>query len=286
MPVDCLRCRSQVNAGAATKGQPPGSRGYQDTLIRTPIVTPLYVFRPRPAVQLLNRSRNTASPREVADCHVSVQKAFEMNKGSHKSRGSTGRAVGRPPALQSDASACARADAATALPRAKHDAFTRRLLELCSLPPEDRTELDLYFIRDRLHERCASFRLWPPRLQGLLCRLAATRCAEHSLAAGGQEQVVPRLHALLAPGGRQSSVTHTQRINSHWRPQRVGGTRGGSGARQPAHPSAHRRRGGAGGGRARVAARAASSQARPWQQLQQHTLPGPGRPRVHGSKPR
>jgi hypothetical protein len=66
-----------------------------------------------------------------------------------------------------------------ALPRAKHEAFTRRLLELCSGgSPGARVTSgdDLLFIRDRLHERCAFFRLWPPPLQALICRLAAARC--------------------------------------------------------------------------------------------------------------
>lgn len=65
----------------------------------------------------------------------------------------------------------------TALPRAKHfgSSFTRQLLQACSQPTGARSEADAYFIRDRLHERCAFFRLWPPRLQALLCQLATTQ---------------------------------------------------------------------------------------------------------------
>jgi len=60
------------------------------------------------------------------------------------------------------------------LPRAKQAAFTRQLLELCSARTSapERSAADLLFIRDRLHERFAFFRLWPPKLQALLCRLA------------------------------------------------------------------------------------------------------------------
>jgi hypothetical protein len=61
------------------------------------------------------------------------------------------------------------------LPLPKHAAFTRRLLELCAAAPSDRGAADLLFVRDRLHERCALFRLWPPQLQALLCRLATTQ---------------------------------------------------------------------------------------------------------------
>jgi CRP-like cAMP-binding protein len=91
-----------------------------------------------------------------------------------------------------------------ALPRAKHDAFTRRLLELCSGAPEagsgrggggdnsgpagERGEAEIFFIRDRLHERCAFFRLWPPQLQALVCRLAAARCGGGRVRRAGRRQ--------------------------------------------------------------------------------------------------
>jgi hypothetical protein len=64
----------------------------------------------------------------------------------------------------------------TTLPRAKHDAFTPRLLEICGAASvSSRCQADVLFIRDRLHERCAFFRLWPPRLQALVCQLATTK---------------------------------------------------------------------------------------------------------------
>ncbi|GBG00127.1 hypothetical protein Rsub_12738 [Raphidocelis subcapitata] len=63
-----------------------------------------------------------------------------------------------------------------ALPPEKHAAFTGKLLAIASREEGARTAADLYFLRDRLHERCAFFRLWPPQLQApVLCRLAAAR---------------------------------------------------------------------------------------------------------------
>ncbi|KAF6253615.1 hypothetical protein COO60DRAFT_1463114 [Scenedesmus sp. NREL 46B-D3] len=52
----------------------------------------------------------------------------------------------------------------------KQAQLTAKTLALCA--KAQLTQDDIWFIRDRLHERCPFFRLWPPQLQQLICRLA------------------------------------------------------------------------------------------------------------------
>eukprot|EP00877_Chromochloris_zofingiensis_P005169 jgi/Chrzof1/14653/Cz09g10260.t1 len=56
----------------------------------------------------------------------------------------------------------------------KHAEFTIKLTQLCQKHAADRTDDDIRFIRDRLHERSPFFKLWPPHLQKLLCYIAHT----------------------------------------------------------------------------------------------------------------
>lgn len=59
-----------------------------------------------------------------------------------------------------------------------------RMLELCRLPPASRSQQDLYYLRDRLHEASPFFRLWPPQLAAMVCRLARARVwAQHEVLA-------------------------------------------------------------------------------------------------------
>ncbi|WIA11450.1 hypothetical protein OEZ85_011567 [Tetradesmus obliquus] len=52
----------------------------------------------------------------------------------------------------------------------KQAQHTAKTMSLCA--KAQRTQDDIWFIRDRLHERCPFFRLWPSQLQQLICRLA------------------------------------------------------------------------------------------------------------------
>jgi hypothetical protein len=63
------------------------------------------------------------------------------------------------------------------------------LLQLCKQPGCQRTQEDIWFIRDRLHECSSFFRLWPSTLQQLLCRIAQARTyVQHEvLAAAGSK---------------------------------------------------------------------------------------------------
>lgn len=76
---------------------------------------------------------------------------------------------------QRKAAAAGQAGSSSGCGAACDPALTAELLELCDQLPEQRTDRDLRFIRDRLHERSPFFRLWPPQLQRLLCTLAETR---------------------------------------------------------------------------------------------------------------
>lgn len=95
------------------------------------------------------------------------------NTRSKPARSAALRSTGAPPDAADGAPPARRP---TALPRAKHDALTRELLRRCAAPLRGRSQEEVYFIRDRLHERCAFFRAWPPPLQAMLCRLATARC--------------------------------------------------------------------------------------------------------------
>lgn len=48
-------------------------------------------------------------------------------------------------------------------------------MAVCDKEPTQRSDEDLRCVRDRLHECCAFFRQWPPRLQRMLCMLAASQ---------------------------------------------------------------------------------------------------------------
>jgi hypothetical protein len=60
--------------------------------------------------------------------------------------------------------------------RSSHAERTQRLLRLCGKPGQQRSQADIWAIRDGLHEACTFFRLWPPCLQQLMCRIVRAQC--------------------------------------------------------------------------------------------------------------
>jgi hypothetical protein len=87
-------------------------------------------------------------------------------------------------------------------------------LKRAAVQPQHRSPADVLFIRDRLHETSAFFRMFPSQLQQLLARIASPRVwALHEVAAAA-EGAPPREVVFILQGEvGEETLVHT-RVNT------------------------------------------------------------------------